>query len=271
MGCYPLFACTDWSGLRADLDLLSADLVSLSLVADPFGDYNLEQLQSYFDFVLSFKRHFVTNLREPLSSFVSKNHQRHVRKALQEVHVQRCEPAIAFLDEWTAFYAHLQARHSFGGIQAFSRAAFAKQLTVPGLVVFRAAARDRAVGIHLWYVHGSVAYYHLGATSAEGYRLSASYALFWHALNSFRSEVPWLDLGGVPGLDENASSGLRQFKAGWATGTRPAFFCGKVLQPASYNRLVQDLHPGATRYFPAYRAGEHRAGAAASSGGTERP
>src|SRR5215470_18655700 len=37
MGCYPLFACRDWSALAADLEHLDGRLISLSLVADPFG------------------------------------------------------------------------------------------------------------------------------------------------------------------------------------------------------------------------------------------
>ena len=39
MGCYPLFVCQDWRGLEADLDEID-DLVSVSLVTDPFGDHD---------------------------------------------------------------------------------------------------------------------------------------------------------------------------------------------------------------------------------------
>ena len=39
MGCYPLFVCQDWRALAADLDDLDGP-VSLSLVSDPFGDYD---------------------------------------------------------------------------------------------------------------------------------------------------------------------------------------------------------------------------------------
>src|SRR3990172_4731763 len=34
MGCYPLFACRDWSRLPMDLEDLARDLVSVSLVTD---------------------------------------------------------------------------------------------------------------------------------------------------------------------------------------------------------------------------------------------
>src|SRR6266852_8659851 len=39
MGSYPLFACRDWSRLGEDLASLEGELVALSMVTDPFGDY----------------------------------------------------------------------------------------------------------------------------------------------------------------------------------------------------------------------------------------
>jgi hypothetical protein len=85
----------------------------------------------------------------------------------------------------------------------------------------------------------------------------AAYALFWEAMNSLRDQARWVDHGGAPGLGDDAPSGLRQFKAGWATGTRTALLCGKILQPDRYAELVTARRIPATTYFPAYRAGEH--------------
>src|SRR5690349_16611740 len=62
MGCYPLFACHDWGQLHADLETLAGDLVTLSLVTDPFGAYDYEYLQICFDVVIPFKQHFVYDL-----------------------------------------------------------------------------------------------------------------------------------------------------------------------------------------------------------------
>ena len=44
-GCYSLFACQDWSQLPLDLKLLENELISLSLVTDPFGQYDSNFLQ----------------------------------------------------------------------------------------------------------------------------------------------------------------------------------------------------------------------------------
>ncbi len=46
MGCYPLFDCRDWSGLKADLDELAAEAVSICLVTDPFGRYTVPLRQA---------------------------------------------------------------------------------------------------------------------------------------------------------------------------------------------------------------------------------
>ena len=45
MGCYPLFCCETWTGVAADLESLVGELVSVSLVADPFGDYDVDDLR----------------------------------------------------------------------------------------------------------------------------------------------------------------------------------------------------------------------------------
>jgi len=44
MGPYPLFCCSDWSELAADLDELCDSVVSVVLVTDPFGEWTVEQL-----------------------------------------------------------------------------------------------------------------------------------------------------------------------------------------------------------------------------------
>ncbi len=87
----------------------------------------------------------------------------------------------------------------------------------------------------------------------------ASYALYAFAIEQLRSEVRWLALGSSPGnSDDDASDGLGRFKQGWATETRQAYLCGKVLEPKAYNRLAGEAH-AETRYFPAYRRGEFAA------------
>jgi len=257
MGCYPLFDCRDWAGLPLDLSALADALVSVSLVTNPFGDVTEADLRRWFDVVIPFKQHYVTDLQRPAADVVGRQHGRNVRRALRHIQVGACPEPLERLDEWCALYDQLTVRHRITGLRAFSRAAFEKQLRVPGLVMFRASAGDEVVGLHLWYVRDQIAYGHLGATSARGYALGASYALYWHAVEQFREGLRWLDLGGVAGVSADGSAdGLRLFKAGWATGTRQTFLCGRVLQPRAYEELTTGRVAGEPSYFPAYRYGE---------------
>lgn len=257
MGCYPLFACRDWSRLRPDLEDVGSELVSISVVADPFGEYDTPYLRRCFeDLVIPFKEHFVTDLRSPMGAIASKHHRYYARRALEEVRVEECRDPRRFVDEWTNLYANLVERHGLKGIKAFSRKAFAKQLGVPGLVMFRATSRDATVGAHLWYVRGEVAYSHLAASSPLGYELMAAYALYWAAIEHFAGKVRWLDLGAGAGVEGDGTHGLNRFKRGWSTGSRTAYLCGRIFDRAKYSELSRKSGTPVTDYFPAYRKGE---------------
>lgn len=258
MGCYPIFTCQDWSQLHDDLDNLADALVSVSLVASPFGNYDLEYLKNCFpDQVVPFKEHFVVDLNLPRDSFVHPHHRRNARKALQQLQAETCARPADFLTDWVVLYATLVERHKITGIAAFSEASFRKQLTVPGITAFRAIQDGSTTGMLLWYVQDDVAYYHLGAYSPRGYELRASFALFSHAIDYFAQRgLRWLNLGAGVGADSGRESGLSRFKEGWATGVRTAYLCGRIFDREKYNKLVKAKHIPPTSYFPAYRVGE---------------
>ena len=258
MGCYPLFACQDWALLATDLENIGTQLVSLAIVADPFGGYSPASLQQCFqDVVIPFKEHFVVDLSAPPATFVSEHHRRNARKALQRIGVERCCDPKAFLNDWLELYRYLIDRREISGIAAFSEPAFRQQLSVPGLVAFRAEHEGATVGMLLWYVQGGLGYYHLGAYNQKGYALKASFGLFWQAIEYFASEgLRWLNLGAGVGAATVIDSGLTRFKRGWATGTRTAYFCGRIFDRATYREITQAGGCMATDYFPAYRQGE---------------
>jgi hypothetical protein len=183
MGCYPLFACNDWSKLDLDLEELRGELVSVAIVADPFGEHDPEHLRKCFPtLVTPFKEHLVTDLSRSPESLVAAQHRRKARKALEQLDVQHCEDATVLLNDWIELYANLIQRHGIRGLTAFSADSFKAQLAVPGISMFRATDGDETVGITLWYTDRDVAYYHLGAYSERGYESEASFALFWRAL-----------------------------------------------------------------------------------------
>jgi GNAT acetyltransferase-like protein len=256
MGCYPLFACADWTGLDGDLEALGERLVSVALVADPFGEYDPADLgRTFRDVCVPFKEHFVVDLRHP-GPIVSNHHRRNATLASRLVQVELSPAPADHLEAWTSLYATLIERHGITGVSAFSRASFERQLAVPGIVAFRAVREGATVGMLLWYVDRNVAYYHLGAYSDAGYELRASFALFSAAIEHFSGQVRWLNLGAGAGATGDGSDGLTRFKRGWATGTRTAYFCGRILAPRRYASLAAMRPAPPTSYFPVYRYGE---------------
>jgi hypothetical protein len=257
MGCYPLFVCADWSQLEADLNLLKG-FVCLSLVTDPFGDYDREILQRCFPhLVSSFKEHFIVDLSQPYETFVVSHHQRNARKALTKLTVEECANPRDVLNDWVDLYQNLIERHSMTGITAFSRASFAQQLSVPGIRVFKAGYGVATVGMILWYEQGNRSYYHLAAYNDVGYELGASFALFEHSIKYFAQRgFKSLSLGAAAGLENDRASGLSRFKEGWCTGTRTAYLCGRIFDQARYDEVVSAKGVDAVNYFPAYRFGE---------------
>jgi Acetyltransferase (GNAT) domain len=258
MGCYPLFACERWGALEEDLTALG-DLVSLVLVADPFGDFDSSRLDSCFNRgLVPFKRHHVVELGPPVERLASAHHRRNARKALGLMEVERVQEPERHLDDWIGLYEGLIRRHEIRGVAAFSAFAFARQFETPGLVAFRAEADGATIGMLLWLVQGDVAYYHLGAYDEAGYARNASFALFWWSIEWFTGRVRWLELGAGAGAGAG-SGGLDRFKGGWATGTRTAYLGRHVFQPDRYEAIASSRGTQHSAYFPSYRAGEYAA------------
>jgi len=255
MGCYPLFCCQDWRALAADLEAQRGRLVSVSLVADPFGGFAETDLKRSFDCVIPFKEHFVVDLTRP-GWFGDAHHRKSTRQALSRMEVETESQPLERLEDWMRLYECLIARHRLKGIKAFSREAFRRQLGLPGAVLFLARREGSVIGGNLWIVQNHVAYAHLLAMNETGYRYRAAYALTQTALMYMKRYASWANMGANPGAHSQSSDGLADFKAGWATGTRPAYLCGRILQPERYAELARQAGAEGSSYFPAYRSGE---------------
>ena len=255
VGPYPLFTCDNWLLLGQDVRELR-ELVSLTVVADPLAPVGRDDLRKAFCTVRGFKEHFVVELDRPSAAFVTRHHRRNVRAALSAVEIECCAVPEAHLKEWLRLYRYLVGTRGVKGAAAFPEDSLAIQLRVPGIEAFRAAASGQTVGMALWYRQENAGYYHLSACDEQGYRLRASHALMAAALEHFRGQVGWLDLGGAAGSRAAPDDGLVRFKRGWATGTRTAYLCGEVLEPAAYRSLVHQTGTAGADYFPKYRAAE---------------
>lgn len=258
MSPYPLFRCRNWAELEKDVSDLAPDLVSLTLVTDPLGDYEPADLRASFEICLPFKKHYLVDLSKPIDEVVSAHHRKVAQTALDVVSIDLCPPATA-LEEWTRLFQHLIDRHRITGLRRFSERAFTRQLALAGSVVLRARLGERTVGMD-WYLRTPDAIYgHLAAFDQDGYRLSASYALQWRAIELFHGLGTWLDLGAGAGLMEDPDDGLSRFKRGWSSDSARTFLCGKIFDPVAYRALCETTYAGSkstSRYFPAYRRGE---------------
>jgi hypothetical protein len=257
-GCYPLFGCRNWPALGADLDQLASRAVSVSLVVDPFAPIELTRLRDSFpDVCVPFKEHAVVDFSREWRQSISPHHRRNIRAAARRVEVERCQDPAAWLETWTELYADLIARHEIRGIARFSHESFRRQFAVPGMTVFRAAVGTETVGMLLWYVTEQAAYYHLGAFSALGYSSRAAFALFDVVLGELAARgVQLCTLGAGAGWQAAKADGLSRFKNGWANDHRTAWFCGRILAPAKYERLTAARQLAQADYFPKYRQRE---------------
>lgn len=258
MGCYPFFCCGDWTALKQDFEASDNGLVSISLVTDPFGDFNPDELKNLFpDKFIDFKKHFVVDLEKDWRSGIKGYHLRNIKKASSELNVEHKSNPHEWLADWCGLYRNLVERHEIKGVAEFSCESFARQFNVPGLEAFRAVLNGNTVGMSLWMLQGEFCYYHLGAYSETGYDKCASYTIFDAVLNHYSSKgVRLIGLGAGAGAGGDGNDGLTRFKKGWSNDTRRVYFCGKILDSQKYKRITEFNVAADTTYFPAYRAGE---------------
>jgi hypothetical protein len=257
MGCYPLFSCRDWTKLQEDIKQVAPDLVSLSLVTDPFGPIGADYLQDHFDLVKPFKTHYVVDVGQPLKSFVGKVHRKNAYRAIEVMDIEVCFQPFIYINEWVELYDTLIRRHDLKGIHAFSPQSFKSQLEIPGMVMFVGRYKGEIVAATLVLLHHQIAYFHLSAYTKTGYEIKASYGTHWAALDfDYKLPIKHFSLGGAAGLKENARDGLAEFKKGWANNRRLVYFCGAILNQEKYDSICKGKRVPNVDYFPAYRAGE---------------
>jgi hypothetical protein len=249
LGCYPLAAVSRDADLKAGLERLrSADLVSVALVPDPLTSPSLDLLASAFFVCSPFKTHYLIDRHAGPIRFGA-THRRWIRKALRGSTVTPIALGDV-LDEWQSLYDHTMTRRGVTGIQNFTPAYFAALATMPEITALVARSAGRIVAMTLWVRDGDIAYYHLGASSPEGYDMQAMYGLV-AAANEHLVGCRIIDLGGAAGVNDNPDDGLAYFKRGFANRKLTAYFCGSCLKNERYDQLAGNQPE--TSFFPAYR------------------
>ncbi len=256
MGCYPMLFAENWNQLAADLDQAGRELVSAALVPDPFGRYSLLDLLDYFDLVIPFRQHFVTDLQQPLERIISSHHFKYLKTVLKKIDAEKCLASEILGEKLVSLHLGQCKQQSVTGIRRFSRESILRQMYIPGAVLFQAFHRDETHGIALCFEQDQVVYGHILSMSPAGRKLGVSYALYWTMIKYFKDRVSWIDWGGGAGIIKKNPDGLSEFKAGWSTGTKTAYFCGKIFNYAEYEKLSEQKGTFKAQYFPTYRLGE---------------
>lgn len=263
MGPYPVFSCADWGALDAAVSSLKqgfsagiepvSNLISLTLVTDPFCPLDAAGLSAIFDLSRPLGDHYLIDLATPLSP--SKHHRKKLRRAApSRIEAGPAEPG--FGPAFAALYAGLSDRKGIRDLRRFDAESLTAQVAVPGAHLITAWADDALLGADLYYLDGEVAYAHLSAYAPEGYARSVSYPMIAAAHAYFGPLARWIDLGGIPAHESGQTGGgVGHFKRGWTGVTRPTYICGAVLDRTAYDTLARARAPD-TDWFPAYRAGE---------------
>jgi len=248
MGCYPVVPLVNAEAMASDMEMLKLqDIVSLVLVADSFFCPPEKTLRGMFDHVLAYKEHYLHDFS--LARNDNSHHRYEIRQALKQCDV-RVIALKDHLDTWCALYRTLIEKRGITGMQAFSRDYFAS-LAEMDMVMIGAFSNGVLVSAHLWFEYQGYVYSHLAASSEDGYKLRAPYAVYDYSIEYFAGKhAKLLDFGG--GADAGqVGEGLTRFKKGFSNKSSMCFLCGKILD----QELYQKLSAGKTgSYFPIYRS-----------------
>lgn len=249
-GAYPLAVLAPDADLPGGLDALRrSGAVSVTLVLDDYHRPDLQHLSAHFDLVRPFKTHYVID-RQAGAFAPSSHHRYEIKRALKAVEVRELALS-ACLPQWEGIYRNLVTRHGLTGVHDFPPAHFEALAAMQGVVCVGAFHDGALVAAHLWIVHGDCVHSHLAASSALGYALNASYAVYDYSIRFFAG-ARVMNLGGGAGSADDPADGLARFKRGFANARAQGYLCGAILNPGVYAHLAQGIPPGA--YFPLYRS-----------------
>ncbi len=255
LGPYPFL---DGRALEAACleDRLPAGPVTLTAVLDPLSAPHEDLVVELFpDFRAPFKEHSLVKLGEDLEAQRRPQHRRKIRRAHDAVEVVRATPTAAEGEAWVALYAALREQHGFhGSLADFSAESLRAQLQLRGARLYLARRDGANVAGSLWFDSDQHTWYHLGASSAEGLAVGASFALFDVALrDAADAGLEQANLGGGAGLSNDAADGLARFKRGWTPHLGWSQVVGRVLDRGAFDELCEARGPCAPGTFPPYR------------------
>lgn len=248
-GAYPLAALAQDADLAGGLARLNdAGMVSAVLVVDDRLRPSLDRLEASFDRVRRFKSHFVYDRTLGPQDY-DKHHRYEIRRANGRVQAREIA-LVDHLPAWTELYGELSARHGLSGLHAFPALHHETLARMPGVRTIGAFLEGELVSAHIFVTHAGYAVSHLAASSPEGYRNGAAYAVNALAIEAL-ADCDAINFGGGAGAGADLADGLIRFKKGFANHIAASWLCGAILDADAYRALSADA--GDEGFFPAYR------------------
>lgn len=252
---YPLGGFAAAADIEAGLAALTdRGAVALAVVPDPLNVPDGEELHRRACVRRHLKTHYLVDL-EGAAFAPSRHHRQEIRRAARRCTVEEVRLE-SVMGEWLELYGGLRERHGIGLGAGLPRAHFEWLARDPQAMTLAARIDGTVAALSIWLSDGEIAHNHLGASSADGYRIGASYALYAAAIERLSGHRV-LDLGGMPGLVDDPGHGLARFKRGFANAERSSVLIGFVLDRERYERATgRRVGAGDPGYFPAYRVPE---------------
>ena len=248
-GAYPLAVLAVDADVEAGLvRLAAAGLVSAVMVVDDRLRPGLDRMEAAFGGVRRFKSHFVYDRTLGPPAY-DKHHRYEIRRAAGRVEAREIDLA-HHLPAWIALYDELSARHGLGGVHAFPALHHKTLAHLAGVRTFGAFLEGELVSAHIFVTDAGYAVSHLAASSPEGYRNGAAYAVNALAIETL-TDCEAINFGGGAGAGDDPADGLVRFKKGFANHIAASWLCGAILDAEAYRALSADV--GDNGFFPAYR------------------
>lgn len=224
-GLKPLAGLRPGGDISGGLERLrDAGVRSISLVTDPMWCPELDVLKGSFNSCREFKTYFIVD-REAKQVQIRKRHRNRINRALRSAEVRKISLA-DHLDSWLRIYEENVRRRQ---IRNAYRPEYFEQLAELGALEVIAVIKDeRFVTMTLWLRHEDVLYYREGASSEEGFEISASYAAFAYAIEH-AAPCSYVFLGGSVAMYDDHSDGMATFRRGFANATVPCYLCSATL------------------------------------------
>jgi len=212
----------------------------------------------YIRYGQPYKDHYIVDLQDSSISKYSEQHKRNVNKAKGEIEINVGPPSNL---QWQC-YQELMKRHSTPEdyITNYDLETFKKLFSVPGSLCFNnfllrsymVGMSRHFLGFGLFYIQNQDVYFHIGASTLEGYENGNSYLIINHAITVFKHlGYRYLILGAEHTSGNNG--GLSRFKSGWGSFIKTNKIIKHIHNQEIYDMLSKNVNKE-SKYFPLYRS-----------------